>query len=58
LLTASLAHRLAVGRLDLDDARARLGHQEGGIGALVDLTEIDHHEPVEREVASLHGPAP
>ena len=58
--TRALAHRLplpnrlAARRLHLDDECASLGHQVGRIGALIDLPEIDHHDPVQRAVASLH----
>ena len=36
------AQRLAVQGLDLDDFGAGLGHQHGGVRALIDLAEIEH----------------
>src|SRR5581483_2752348 len=49
------AQRLALGRLDLDDVGAGLGHQQGRVRALKDLAEIDDGNPGKREG---HGPAP
>ena len=50
-------------RLDLDDIRARLREQKPGIRAVVDLTEVENAEAVERQLAlgahkSQSGSAP
>ncbi len=41
---------LAARRLDLDHKGAGLGHQQGRIGALKDLAEIDDRDPRQRHV--------
>jgi hypothetical protein len=43
-----MPHRFAIRRLNLDDGRSRLRHQETGIRTLVHLTEIDDDHAFER----------
>jgi hypothetical protein len=45
---AAAAQMLAAFRLDLDHFRAGLRHQEGRIGAVIDLAEIDDLDAMQR----------
>ena len=49
----AMTHRLAVRRLDLDDGRAGLRHQEAGIRTLIHLAEVDDDHAFERQLVGM-----